>query len=76
MLGAENAEVIVAPGETRTLRWIPKTAGIFPFYCTDFCSALHQEMQGYARVSAPGTNVPLTANVSPKAKAQMSKAGL
>jgi nitrous-oxide reductase len=20
-------------------------------YCTDFCSALHQEMQGYVRVS-------------------------
>ena len=25
-----------------------------PFYCTDFCSALHQEMQGYIRVSPAG----------------------
>ena len=32
------------PGETRTLKWVPKRTGIYPFYCTDFCSALHQEM--------------------------------
>jgi nitrous-oxide reductase len=29
-------------------------------YCTDFCSALHQEMQGYVRVSAPGSGVALS----------------
>lgn len=28
-------------------------------YCTDFCSALHQEMQGYARVSPAGSSIPL-----------------
>ena len=39
------------PGQTRTITWTPKKAGIYPFYCTDFCSALHQEMQGYIRVS-------------------------
>ncbi|MCX6300436.1 MAG: Sec-dependent nitrous-oxide reductase [Bacteroidetes bacterium] len=27
---------------------------------TDFCSALHQEMQGYVRVSPAGSSVPLT----------------
>ena len=43
--GAENAELLVMPGETQTLKWIPDKVGIFPFYCTDFCSALHQEMQ-------------------------------
>jgi nitrous-oxide reductase len=74
VLGAENAEIIIAPGETRTLRWIPKAAGIYPFYCTDFCSALHQEMQGYVRVSGPGSNVPLKANVSPRAASQVSRA--
>jgi nitrous-oxide reductase len=73
VLGAENAELIMAPGATRTLRWIPRSTGIFPFYCTDFCSALHQEMQGYVRVSPTGSNVPLMANISKKAQAQMSK---
>ena len=58
-MGANNSELLVMPGETRTLKWIPKEPGIYPFYCTDFCSALHQEMQGYARVSPRGANTPL-----------------
>ena len=36
---------------------------MFPIYCTDFCSALHQEMQGYVRVSPTNSNVPLTFSV-------------
>ena len=44
-----------------------------PFYCTDFCSALHQEMQGYVRVSPAGSPVKLMANVSKKAQAQMQR---
>jgi len=58
--GALNAELLIMPGETATLKWVPDRVGVFPFYCTDFCSALHQEMQGYIRVSPAGSNVPLT----------------
>ena len=58
--GADNGELLIMPGETTTLKWLPKKAGIYPMYCTDFCSALHQEMQGYVRVSPAGSNVPLT----------------
>jgi nitrous-oxide reductase len=58
--GANNAELLIMPGETQTLSWKPEKTGVFPFYCTDFCSALHQEMQGYIRVSPAGSNVPLT----------------
>lgn len=58
--GANNAELLIMPGETQTLAWKPDRIGVFPMYCTDFCSALHQEMQGYIRVSAAGSNVPLT----------------
>ena len=58
--GANNAELLIMPGETQTLAWKPDRIGVFPIYCTDFCSALHQEMQGYVRVSAPGSNVPIT----------------
>ncbi len=57
--GALNAELLIMPGETQSLKWQPKTVGVFPFYCTDFCSALHQEMQGYIRVSPASSNVPL-----------------
>ncbi len=57
--GANNAELLIMPGETRTLKWMPQAEGVYPFYCTDFCSALHQEMQGYIRVSPAGTNMPL-----------------
>ncbi|TMI71803.1 MAG: Sec-dependent nitrous-oxide reductase [Bacteroidetes bacterium] len=58
--GANNAELLIMPGETVTLKWMPDRTGIFPIYCTDFCSALHQEMSGYVRVSPAGSNVPLT----------------
>ncbi len=57
--GADNAELLVMPGETQTLKWTPTKVGISPMYCTDFCSALHQEMTGYVRVSPAGSNVPL-----------------
>ncbi len=57
--GATNGELLIMPGETQTLKWTPDRVGISPMYCTDFCSALHQEMQGYVRVSPAGSNVPL-----------------
>ena len=60
--GARNSELLVMPGQTRTLVWQPDRVGVFPFYCTDFCSALHQEMQGYVRVSPKGAKVELTWN--------------
>ncbi|MDX1940424.1 MAG: Sec-dependent nitrous-oxide reductase [Saprospiraceae bacterium] len=58
--GAANAELLIMPGETTTLKWIPDRVGMFPMYCTDFCSALHQEMQGYVRVSPANSKVPLS----------------
>lgn len=57
--GISNAELLIMPGETQTLKWTPEKAGVYPIYCTDFCSALHQEMQGYIRISPAGSNVPL-----------------
>ncbi|MDQ6829427.1 MAG: Sec-dependent nitrous-oxide reductase, partial [Gemmatimonadota bacterium] len=73
IMGAETSNIILPPGETKTLKWLPETPGIYPFYCTDFCSALHQEMQGYIRVSPAGSKVPLMANISQKAKNQMGQ---
>jgi len=51
MIGANTSELLIMPGQTETFVWEPKQVGVWPFYCTDFCSALHQEMQGYVRVS-------------------------
>lgn len=71
--GANNAEILIMPGETQTLKWKADKSGIFPYYCTDFCSALHQEMQGYIRVSPAGSNVPLkysTGKVEPETATQ------
>ena len=73
VMGAENSELIMQPGETRTLKWIPKSANIYPFYCTDFCSALHQEMSGYVRVSPTNRAVALSATISKKSQAQLDR---
>jgi nitrous-oxide reductase len=57
--GANNAELLIMPGETSTLKFKAEKAGVIPYYCTDFCSALHQEMQGYLRISPAGSSTPL-----------------
>lgn len=57
--GANTAELLVMPGQTKTLKYIPNRVGVLAFYCTDFCSALHQEMSGYMRVSPEGSDTKL-----------------
>lgn len=59
VMGARNSELLIMPGQTKTLLYEPQKPGVIPYYCTDFCSALHQEMQGYLRVSPSGANTPL-----------------
>lgn len=51
IFGADLPNILVMPGETKTVKYEATKEGIYPFYCTDFCSALHQEMQQYIRVS-------------------------
>ena len=59
MIGANTSELLIMPGQTETFVWYPKQVGVWPFYCTDFCSALHQEMQGYVRVSPASSDIEL-----------------
>ncbi len=49
-IAEQNVNIIFDPGETKTVRLKATKTGVFPFYCTNFCSALHQEMQGYVTV--------------------------
>ena len=60
IIGANTSELLIMPGQTETFVWEPKQVGVWPFYCTDFCSALHQEMQGYVRVSPADSNLDLS----------------
>lgn len=60
MIGANNSELLIMPGQTETMVWEPKQSGVWPMYCTDFCSALHQEMQGYVRVSPADSDIELS----------------
>ena len=60
MIGANTSELLIMPGQTETFTWEPKGEGVWPFYCTDFCSALHQEMQGYVRVSPASSDIQLS----------------
>ncbi|MFD2696519.1 Sec-dependent nitrous-oxide reductase [Mesonia sediminis] len=59
IIGQNNSELLIMPGQTKTSVWEPKQVGVWPFYCTDFCSALHQEMQGYIRVSPKDSDIEL-----------------
>lgn len=49
-LNEYNINVVADPGETKTIEFVANKKGVYPFYCTNFCSALHQEMQGYLLV--------------------------
>jgi nitrous-oxide reductase len=60
IIGANTSELLIMPGQTETFVWEPKEVGVWPFYCTDFCSALHQEMQGYVRVSPASSSIELS----------------
>lgn len=46
-LGGYNINLSLEPGETATIKFDADQSGTFPFYCTEFCSALHLEMMGY-----------------------------
>jgi nitrous-oxide reductase len=53
----QNVNIVMDPGETKTIRLKLTKPGVFPFYCTNFCSALHQEMQGYLAVKPAASEV-------------------
>ena len=48
-----NLHASLEPGETVTLEFTADMEGVFPYYCTEFCSALHLEMMGYLMVKDP-----------------------
>ena len=44
---AYNINLSIEPGEAVTFEFDATADGVFSYYCTEFCSALHLEMVGY-----------------------------
>jgi nitrous-oxide reductase len=42
-----NVNLSLEPGNHENVTFKADVPGVFPFYCTEFCSALHLEMAGY-----------------------------
>ncbi|WP_133512584.1 Sec-dependent nitrous-oxide reductase [Candidatus Thiosymbion oneisti] len=53
-LYGQNVQLSIEPGKTASATFVADQAGVFPYYCTEFCSALHLEMQGYLLVRPKG----------------------
>ncbi len=56
-ISSYNISLSVEPGKQANATFTAERAGVFPFYCLEFCSALHLEMAGYLIVepAAAGT---------------------
>ena len=46
-LSGHNISLSIEPGETDTFEFTADKPGTYPYYCVEFCSALHLEMAGY-----------------------------
>jgi nitrous-oxide reductase len=62
----------IEPGETKTIHWKAGKPGIVPFYCSNFCSALHQEMQGLIQVGPKGAPVAAIQRPDPRKVAEVA----
>jgi nitrous-oxide reductase len=45
-----NIDLSLEPGKHENVSFKADVPGVFPMYCTEFCSALHLEMAGYVLV--------------------------
>jgi nitrous-oxide reductase len=57
-LNSYGINLSLEPGEASTVTFVADQAGVFPMYCTEFCSALHLEMAGYFLVEPTGAKQP------------------
>jgi nitrous-oxide reductase len=49
-IGGYNINLSLEPGEFTEFTFTADRAGTYPYYCTEFCSALHLEMMGYLHI--------------------------
>ena len=55
-----NVHASIEPGKTSSVSFVADMEGVFPYYCTEFCSALHLEMMGYLYVKDPNKKYELS----------------
>jgi len=53
-VGYHNVNLSLEPGKTASATIKVDKAGVYSYYCTEFCSALHLEMEGYLMVRPKG----------------------
>jgi nitrous-oxide reductase len=56
-IGGYNVNLSLEPGEFAEFQFKADKAGTYPFYCTEFCSALHLEMMGYLHIKPSETKL-------------------
>ncbi len=49
-----NIDISLEPGKHQNLSFVADMPGVYPMYCTEFCSALHLEMAGYVLIKPKG----------------------
>jgi nitrous-oxide reductase len=68
-LASHNIQLSLEPGEHANVTFVADRAGVWPMYCTEFCSALHLEMMGYFLVEpvaqAPAVPTPVEPPAAP-----------
>ncbi|MBF0380483.1 MAG: Sec-dependent nitrous-oxide reductase [Magnetococcales bacterium] len=70
-----NVHASVEPGKTASVTFTADREGVFPYYCTEFCSALHLEMEGYLLVKPKGAGKSYASSkkLSPAEQAKFKK---
>ncbi|MDR2080977.1 MAG: Sec-dependent nitrous-oxide reductase [Campylobacteraceae bacterium] len=70
-----NVHASIEPGKTVSVKFTADKEGVYPYYCTEFCSALHLEMMGYLYVKDPNKKYPdyKAAAISKLSKADLEK---
>ena len=59
-----NIDLSLEPGKHENVEFVAGKAGVYPMYCTEFCSALHLEMAGYMLVRPKGAPASITAGAA------------
>ena len=56
-ISQNDVNLSLEPGKTASATIDHAKAGVYPYYCTEFCSALHLEMEGYLMVRPKGAAI-------------------